>query len=195
MALADQVEAVSKLGELGLDIPKLNPEAVIENLVKKDETLGKYLEMIEAAKDEKIERGLSEADARKAAEDAKKEVIEQVKKDLKPMVEENIIKMKQEYKTAKEALDSIPVEVQSAMALVVIPPAISAPPSAPNPAYTLGVALQTKKSLLKTINIVISSLTTVMTLANKLKFELPAAIVKLVQILGTVTNVLSTIPG
>jgi hypothetical protein len=103
--------------------------------------------------------------------------------------------MKQEYKTAKEALDSIPTEVQSTVALIAVPPAISAPPSGPNPAYTLGVALQTKKNLLKTLNTVISSLTAVMTIANKLKFELPEAIVKLVQVLGVVTNALSIIPG
>jgi hypothetical protein len=195
MALADQAAAVSKLGEMGLEIPKLNPEAVIENLVKKDENLGKYLEMIDAAKEEKIERGMSEEEAIQAAEDAKKEVVDKVKEDLKPMVEENIIKMKQEYKTAKEALDSIPVEAQATIALVAIPPAISAPPSAPNPAYTLGIALQTKKSLLKILNTIVSSLTTVMTIANKLKFELPEAIVKLVQMIGVVTNALSIIPG
>ncbi len=195
MALADQAAAVSKLGELGLEIPKLNPESVIENLVKKDENLGKYLEMIEAAKDEKIERGMSEEEANQAAEDAKKEVVDKVKEDLKPMVEENIIKMKQEYKTAKEALDSIPTEVQSTVALIAIPPAISAPPSGPNPAYALGVAVQTKKSLLKILNTILSSLTTVMTIASKLKFELPAPILKLVDTLAIVTNVISTIPG
>lgn len=195
MALADQAEAVSKLGELGLEIPKLNPDTVIENLVKKDENLGKYLEMIDRAKEEKVYRGMSEEEASQATEDAKKEVLNKVKENLRPMVEEDIIKMKQEYKTAKEALDSIPTEVQSTVALIAVPPAISAPPSGPNPAYTLGVALQTKKNLLKTLNTVISSLTAVMTIANKLKFELPEAIVKLVQVLGVVTNALSIIPG
>jgi hypothetical protein len=195
MALADQAEAVSKLGELGLEIPKLNPDAVIENLVKKDENLGKYLEMIDRAKEEKVYRGMSEEEASQATEDAKKEVLNKVKENLRPMVEEDIIKMKQEYKTAKEALDSIPTEVQSTVALIAIPPAISAPPSGPNPAYALGVAVQTKKSLLKILNTILSSLTAVMTIASKLKFELPAPILKLVDTLAIVTNVISTIPG
>lgn len=195
MALADQAAAVSKLGELGLEIPKLNPDEVIENLVKKDENLGKYLEMIDAAKQEKIERGMSQEEANQSADASKQEVLTKVKENLRPMVEEHIITIKQEYKTAKEALDSIPTEVQATMAQVAIPPAISVPPSGPNPAYTLGVALQTKKNLLKTINIVVSSLTVVMTLATKLKFELPQAIVTLVQVLGVVTNALSIIPG
>jgi hypothetical protein len=195
MALEDQAKAVTELGSLGTDIPKLNANAVIENIIKKDETLGKYLVMIDSAKAEKIERGMTKEEADKAAEDAKKQILEEVKKNLKPAVEEDIIKMKQEYKTAKEALESIPVETQAAMALVVLPTAISVPPSTANPAYTLGVALQTKKSLLKTLNIVLSSLTTLMMLANKLKFEVPSAILKLVETLSTVTKGLSIIPG
>ena len=195
MAIADQAAAVSKLGELGLEIPKLNPDEVIENLVKKDETLGKYLEMIDRAKEEKVYRGMSEEEASQATEAAKQEVLNKVKENLRPMVEEYIITIKQEYKTAKEALDSIPTEVQATMAQVAIPPAISVPPSGPNPVYTLGVALQTKKNLLKTLNIIVSSLTVVMTLATKLKFELPQAVLTLVQVLGVVTNALSIIPG
>lgn len=195
MALKDQEEAISKLGDLGLEIPGLNADSVIENIIKKDENLGKYLEMIDAAKEEKVYRGMSEEDAKKAAEDAKKQVLEQIKTNLRPSVEEDIIKMKQEYKTAKEALDSIPDEAKTVVALTIVPPAISAPPSTANPAYTLGIATQTKKSLLKTLNIVLSSLTTVITLANKLKFELPQAVTALVSALTVATNALSLIPG
>jgi hypothetical protein len=151
--------------------------------------------MIDAAKEEKIERGMTKEEADKAADNAKKQVIDEVKKNLKPSVEEDIIKMKQEYKTAKEALESIPTEVQTTMALVAVPTAITVPPSSANPAYTLGIALQTKKSLLKTLNTVLSALTTIMMLANKLKFELPAPILKLVETLSIVTQGLSLIPG
>jgi hypothetical protein len=193
MALEDQAKAVTKLGSLGTDIPKLNADSVIENIIKKDENLGKYLVMIDAAKAEKVERGMTKEEADKAAEEAKKKAIEDVKKSLKPQVEEDIIKMKQEYKTAKEALDSIPTEVTATVATSALPAAL--PPAAPNPTYTLGIALQTKKSLLKTLNIVLSSLTTIMMLANKLKFELPAPILKLVETLSTVTQGLSAIPG
>lgn len=195
MAIEDQAKAVTKLGSLGTDIPGLNADKVIENIIKKDENLGKYFTMIDKAKEEKIYRGMSKEDAEKAVADDKKKMIEDLKKSIKPSVEEDIIKMKQEYKTAKEALDSIPTEVQTTMALVAVPTAISVPPSSANPAYTLGIALQTKKNLLKTLNIVLSSLTTVMMLANKLKFELPAPVLKLVETLTVVTKGLSVIPG
>jgi hypothetical protein len=195
MALDDQAKAVTKLGELGTDIPGLNPDSVIENLIKKDENLGKYLNMIDSAKAEKIERGMTEEEANAAAEESKKKIIDDLKKNIRPSVEDDIITMKQEYKTAKEALDSIPTEVSATAALIAIPPAISAPPSAPNPAYTLGVAMQTKKSLLKTLNIVLSSLTVVIKLASKLKFELPSTVLILVETLAVVTKGLSLIPG
>jgi hypothetical protein len=193
MALEDQAKAVTQLGSLGTDIPKLNADSVIENIIKKDENLGKYLVMIDSAKAEKVERGMTKEEAEKAAEEAKKKAIEDIKKSLKPQVEEDIIKMKQEYKTAKEALESIPTEVSATVATAALPAAL--PPAVPNPIYTLGIALQTKKSLLKTLNIVLSSLTTVMMLANKLKFELPAPILKLVETLSIVTKGLSLIPG
>lgn len=195
MSLEDQSKAVGKLGELGLSIPGLNVDSVIENLIKKDEDLGKYLKMISDARKEKIARGMSKEDADKEAEDEKKKVLDKVKENLKPMVEEEIIKMKQEYKTAKEALDSIPGEAQAAIAAAALPPAVTAPPGAPNPAYTLAMALQTKKNILKILNIVLSSLTTVMMIANKLKFELPASILKLVEALNIATTALSIIPG
>jgi hypothetical protein len=138
---------------------------------------------------------MSKEEANKAADEAKKEAVETLKGNIKPAVEEEVIMMKQEYKIAKEALDSIPAEANTAIATAAIPPAISAPPSTANPLYTLAMATQTKKSLLKTINIVITALTKVMMIANRLKFELPAAIVNLVKVLGTATAALSVIPG
>jgi hypothetical protein len=195
MALSDQTKAVTELGALGTDIPGLNADSVIENIIKKDENLGKYLKMIDSAKAEKVYRGMTEEEASAAADVDKKKTLEEVKKSLKPSVEEDIIKMKQEYKTAKEALDSIPKEAQATIAIAALPTAISVPPSTANPAYTLGVALQVKKSMLKTLNTVMTSLTTVIMLANKLKFELPASILDLVALIGKVTNGLSVIPG
>ena len=193
MSLEEQASAIEKLGSLGTDIPGLNADSVIENIIKKDESLGKYLTMIDAAKEEKIERGMTQEQADKEAEEIKKETLKKAKENLKPQVEEDIIKMKQEYKNAKEAIDSIPTEVQAVVATAALPAAL--PPAVPNPVYTLGIALQTKKNLLKTLNVVLSSLTTVITLANKLKFELPQAVTALVSALTVATNALSAIPG
>jgi hypothetical protein len=193
MALEDQAKAVTQLGELGTDIPGLNADSVIENLIKKDPSLGSYLELIDDEAVDNVERGMSVEEAKKESEKTKKQAIETLKKSIRPAVEEDIIKMKQEYRIAKEALDSIPTEVQTTVATAALPAAL--PPAVPNPVYTLGIALQTKKNLLKTLNIVLSSLTAVMMLANKLKFELPAAVLKLVETLSIVTKGLSLIPG
>jgi hypothetical protein len=154
-----------------------------------------FIKLIEDEKQDNLERGMSEQEAIKAAEEAKKEAVETLKGNIKPAVEEEVIMMKQEYKIAKEALDSIAAEANTAIATAAIPPAISAPPSVANPLYTLAMATQTKKSLLKTINIVIAALTKEMMIANRLKIELPPAIVNLVKVLGTATTALSVIPG
>jgi seryl-tRNA synthetase len=193
MALDDQIKAIEQLSSLGLTIPKLTPDSVIENLIKKDETLGKYLKLIDDSKAEKIERGLSKEEADAQAEEAKKKIVEDLKKSIRPSVEEDITKIKQEYKITKEALESIPQEISTTIATAALPAAL--PPAVPNPAYTLGIAIQTKKSLVKTLNIIVVSLTAILTIANKLKFELPQSIVNLVNVLGVVTSALSAIPG
>ena len=191
--LAEQIKGIKDLGKLGKDIPGLNKDSVIENIIKKDKNLGEYIKMIDAEKEENVERGMSKEEAEKKAKEDAKAVLDGVKKSLEPMVEEEIIKMKQEYKIAKEALDSIPAEVTATVANAALPAAL--PPAVPNPAYTLGVAIQTKKSILKTLNVVLSSLTTVLMIATKLKFKVPAPVIALIAAITTVTNLLSAIPG
>jgi len=195
MALEDQTKAITELGKLGENIPGLDVDKIVEKLAKTDESLNNYIKIIDEEKQDNVDRGMSKEEAEKSADESKKKTLETFKSSIKPSVEENVIKMKQEYKIAKEALDSIPTEASTALATAAIPPAISAPPSVANPLYTLAMATQTKKSLLKTITIVVSALTNVMMIANKLKFELPPTVVNLVKALGIATAALSFIPG
>jgi hypothetical protein len=195
MAIEDQLKLISKLDKLGTNIPGLNVDSVLNNLIEKNDALKSQVEIFNKSKEENIERGMTKEEAEAKVKEAKSKAIEDAKAQMKPMVTEEITKMKQEYKIAKDALDSIPSEVASVMAGTIIPPAISAPPSIANPLYTLNVALQTKKNLMKTLNIVLSALTNVLLIANKLKFELPTAVTVLVGTLSTVTGVLSKIPG
>lgn len=195
MAIEAQLSSALKLGDLGESIPGLNTDTVIENLVKKDEGMANYLKLIEDERKENVERGMSEEEAKAEADAKAKEAVETMKKNIKPAVEEDITKMKQEYKIAKEAIDSIPTEAQTVAALVAVPPSISTPPSTANPAYTLGVAAQTKKTLLKSLSIATSALTNLILIASKLKFELPSAILGLVGALSAVTTAISIIPG
>jgi seryl-tRNA synthetase len=195
MAMEEQVKLLLKLDKLGTDIPGLNPNKVLNNLIEKNDALKSQVEIFNTAKEENIERGMSADEAEARVKEARDKAIADAKKQMEPMVKEEITKMKQQYKIAKESLDSIPAEVQSTIATIVIPPAISVPPSAPNPIYSLGIALQTKKNLMKTLNIVISALTQIILIANKLKFELPTPVTTLVATLISVAGLLSTIPG
>jgi seryl-tRNA synthetase len=195
MAIEDQLKLISKLDKLGTNIPGLNVDSVLNNLIEKNDALKSQVEIFNKSKEENIERGMTKEEAEAKVKEAKSKAIEDAKAQMKPMVTEEITKMKQEYKIAKDTLDSIPAEVQATVATIAMPPAISVPPSAPNPIYSLGVALQTKKNLMKTLNIVISALTQIILIANKLKFELPTAVTSLVATLTSVTGLLSKIPG
>lgn len=195
MALAEQIKLLSELDSLGKDIPGLNINAIIENLVEKADAVKEQIEVIKQVKEENMERGMTEEEAEAKIKEEKDKLIEEAKQKFEPMVKEEITKMKQEYTIAKEAIDSIPNEVESIMAATVIPPAISAPPSTANPLYTLKLALQAKKGLMKTLNIVLAALTKVITIANKLMFALPTVVLDLVKALATVTNTLDKIPG
>jgi VIT1/CCC1 family predicted Fe2+/Mn2+ transporter len=195
MSIQSQLATGLKLGDLGESIPGLNADVVVENLVKKDEGMANYIKLIEEERKENIERGMTEEEANAQAEKDKKEAVETMKKNIKPAVEEDITKMKQEYKIAKEAIDSIPTEAQTVVALAAIPPSISTPPGTANPAYTLGIATQTKKTLLKSLSIATSALTTLILIASKIKFELPSVITGLVTALSAVSAAISIIPG
>lgn len=195
MSIESQRATGIKLGDLGETIPGLNADSVIENLVKKDEGMKNYLKLIEDERKENVERGMSEEEAKKEADKTSKEAVETMKKNIKPSVEEDITKMKQEYKIAKEAIDSIPSEAQTTVALIAVPPSISVPPATANPAYTIGIATQTKKTLLKSLSIATAALTTLILIASKLKFELPSVITGLVTTISIVTSAISLIPG
>jgi hypothetical protein len=195
MALADQIKLLAELDSLGKDIPGLDIDKIVNNLVEKADEIKAQVEVIEKVKEENMERGMTEEEAEAKVQEAKDQAIEEAKKQIEPMVKEEVTKMKQEYTIAKEAIDSIPGEVETIMAATVIPPAISTPPSTANPLYTLKLALQAKKGLTKTLNIVLAALTKVIMIANKLKFALPQPILDLVKALGTVTGTLDKIPG
>lgn len=195
MALAEQIKLLGELDSLGKDIPGLNIDKIVNNLVEKADAIKAQVEVIEQVKEENMERGMTKEEAEAKIKEEKDKIIEEAKKQVEPMVKEEITKMKQEYTIAKDAIDSIPDEVKSIMAATVVPPAISTPPSAANPLYTLNLALQAKKNLLKTLNIVLAALTTVITIANKLMFALPTVVLDLVKGLATVTGTLEKIPG
>lgn len=191
MSLDNQQELLKKLDSKGLPIPGLDPDKIIENLVKKDPNIGKYLKMIDTAKEEKIERGATKEEAEKSAEEAKKKVIEDIKKNLKPQIIEDITKIKQEYKTVKEAISSMVEDIAAFTVAKAQPSTITVPPGLPNPATVIIEILQKKKDLEKILNIATTSLTTIITIANKLKFELPEPVTSLVSLLSSVQSIIS----
>jgi hypothetical protein len=192
MATEKQLEALKKLSSQGENIPGLNKDKIIENLIKKDPTIKKYFEKIDAARDENIERGMSKEEAEEKVKEIKKKALDDIKKNLTAQVEEDITKIKQEFKSVKDSISSMGEDIASFITAKSLPAVITVPPGAPNPATVLIEILQKKKDFEKVLNVALVSLTAVITIANRLKFELPDSVLTLVGVLGTVRAVIST---
>ena len=194
MSLEKQKKLAASLGALGLSIPGLNIETIIKNIMDKSEELKEHKEMIEDEKKENEERGMNKEDAEREAETKLKEVIEKYKKSIKEVAEEQIILIKQHYKNFKEGLESIPPDVKAVIANIVLPPAISVPPSTANPIYALNLAKTAKSSIASTLSAIIISFTEILKAANKILFVLPESILSLFEKVKTASGIINSIP-
>jgi hypothetical protein len=194
MSLEKQKQLIASSGSLGLSIPGLSIDPIVKNIMDKSAELKSHKEMIEEEKKENEERGMSKEDAKKEAEAKLKEVIERYKKSIKEAAEEQIILIKQHYKNFKEGLESIPSDVKAVIANIALPPAISAPPGAPNPVYALNLAKTAKSSISGTLSIIIISFTEILKAANKILFVLPEPILSLFEKVKTASGIINGIP-
>jgi hypothetical protein len=212
MSLKAQTEILSKLGNLGESIPGLSPGPIIDKLAKESEEIKTITDSIDTEVEEEIERAKRSEDktkseeerkaerdqkikeSRKKADAQKKKIIDSFKKNIKGIVEEKITVIKQNYKVFKDSIDSIPPDVTALISNIALPPAITAPPGAPNPLYAINLAKQGKNTLGRTLNAAIVAFTEVLKAANAIKFEIPQFILSLFEKISIVNNVISSIP-
>ena len=215
MSLDPQIQLLSKLGNLGKSIPGLNIDPIIENLAKKSEEIKTITESIDSEEEEenertrrsekktktpeekeaqKAEREKKREEAKKKAKDQKKKIIDTYKKNIRKTVQEEIDVIKQNYKVFKDAIDSIPPDVTALITNIALPPAITAPPGAPNPIYAINLAKQGKNTLGRTLNSSIVAFSQVLKAANAIKFEIPKFILDLFDKIAFVNNLISGIP-
>jgi len=215
MSLDPQIQLLSKLGNLGKSIPGLNIDPIIENLAKKSEEIKTITESIDSEEEEenertrrsekktktpeekeaqKAEREKKREEAKKKAKDQKKKIIDTYKKNIRKTVQEEIDVIKQNYKVFKDAIDSIPPDVTALITNIALPPAITAPPGAPNPIYAINLAKQGKNTLGRTLNSSIVAFSQVLKAANAIKFEIPKFILDLFDKIAFVNSLISGIP-
>ena len=212
MSLQQQTELLNKMGNLGESIPGLDVDPIVENLVKESEELKTITESIDVEEEEEVERAKRSEDKKKTAEerkadlkkkreeakkkgeDQKKKIIETYKKSIKETVKEKITVIKQSYKVFKDSVESIPSDVTGLITNIALPPAITAPPGAPNPIYALNLTKQVKNSLGRTLNNAIVAFTEVLKAANAIKFQIPQFILDLFDKINIVNGLISSIP-
>jgi hypothetical protein len=215
MSLQPQIELLSKMGSFGESIPGLNVDPIVENLANKSEELKTVNESIdsegeeenereirsekkvkteEEKKAQKAEREKKREESKKKADAQKKKILENYKKQIKVVVQENTIEISQNYKIFKDAIESIPPDVSALITNILLPPAITVPPGAPNPLYALNLTKQAKNTLGRTLTSAIVAFTVVLKLSTAIKFEIPKPILDLFDKISIVNNLLNSIP-
>jgi hypothetical protein len=195
MALEKQITLLAELSNMGESIPGLDLTPIIENIVNKSEDIQNQTNIIGEKYDTLEERGEIDKDKKKEA--IKKEVndlIDAYKKQLKQMVEDQITEIRTEWKSIKASLKAIPEDVNKTIQNILLPPAITAPPGAPNPVYALNVAAQTKSLLIGLLNLIATSLVKVIKAANIILFELPEPVLAVGATIKVLDTLLNTIP-
>jgi chemotaxis protein histidine kinase CheA len=161
---------------------------------KEREKAGKKEKKKEEKEAQEAERKKKREENKKKAEEQKKKIIENYKKKMRVVVQENTIEIKQNYKIFKDAIESIPPDVSALITNIALPPAITAPPGAPNPIYALNLTKQAKNTLVRTLNSAIVAFTVVVKLSTAIKFEIPKPILDLFDKINIVSNLIGSIP-
>ena len=135
MAAAEQLQKmddlIAALGkETKFPVPGLDKDKIIEEIAKNNEQLSGYSEELDRQK-ETGEKTPEEA------EEEKKKILDDFKKTLEPSVNEQVAVIQNNYTLIQKSTKQLTENVASAIASTAIPPAIGAPPVAPNPAYAV----------------------------------------------------------
>lgn len=192
MAAAEQLQKMDDLvASLGkgtkFSIPGLNTDKIIEDLAKKNEQLSGYLEELERQK-EAGEKTPEEI------EEEKKKILDNFKKTLEPSVNEQIAVIQNNYTLIQDSTKQLTENVASAIASTAIPPAIGAPPVAPNPAYAIVENKQKKNLLLSILSTMKKAFLDIVAAARKIFFPLPDSVLILGESIGKLESVVATIP-
>jgi SMC interacting uncharacterized protein involved in chromosome segregation len=194
MSIEKQIELITNSSSLGLDIPGLSIDPIIKNIVDKSEEIKNYKSSIEEEIKDLEERGMNIDDAKKEADTKMKEAIELYIKNIKDVVNEQITIIKTHYKNFNDGLERIPDDVKSIITNIALPPAITVPPGAANPIYSINLAKTAKNALTGTLSLMIISFTEVIRAANKILFVLPEPILSLFEKIKLLSDLISTIP-
>jgi len=195
----DFIEKQKKLflesGKIGISIPGLDRDEILEKLASLDPQIKKIINTIQAGIEKRVKRGdITEEEAEEIVAEEVEKTIEAFKKNFETIVEEKIAEINQNWTVFKESIESIPSDVKAAITNLTLPPTVSVPPAAPNPVWAINLIKQTKNSLIRTLSVAVAAFALVLKNANQIKFEIPDFILDTFDKIKVAFTVINTIP-
>lgn len=195
----DFIEKQKKLflesGKIGISIPGLDRDEILEKLASLDPQIKKIIDTIQAGIEKRVKRGdITEEEAEEIVAEEVEKTIEAFKKNSETIVEEKIAEINQNWTVFKESIESIPSDVKAAITNLTLPPTVSVPPAAPNPVWAINLIKQTKNSLVRTLSVAVAAFALVLKNANQIKFEIPDFILDTFDKIKVAFTVINTIP-
>jgi polyhydroxyalkanoate synthesis regulator phasin len=195
----DFIEKQKKLflesGKIGISIPGLDRDEILEKLASQDPQIKKIIDTIQTGIEKRVKRGdITEEEAEEIVAEEVEKTIEAFKKNFETIVEEKIAEINQNWTVFKESIESIPSDVKAAITNLTLPPTVSVPPAAPNPVWAINLIKQTKNSLVRTLSVAVAAFALVLKNANQIKFEIPDFILDTFDKIKVAFTVINTIP-
>ena len=195
----DFIEKQKKLflesGKIGISIPGLDRDEILEKLASQDPQIKKIIDTIQTGIEKRVKRGdITEEEAEEIVAEKVEKTIEAFKKNFETIVEEKIAEINQNWTVFKESIESIPSDVKAAITNLTLPPTVSVPPAAPNPVWAINLIKQTKNSLVRTLSVAVAAFALVLKNANQIKFEIPDFILDTFDKIKVAFTVINTIP-
>jgi hypothetical protein len=178
----------------GPKIPGLDKDAILVILASKEPALKKQFDDIQKGINEDIEAGMSEEDAKEKAKKDQMMIIEKYKESMDGYVDERIAEIEKQYDVFLKSVKTIPDTVATTIANIALPPALTVPPGAPNPVYSINLARQVKASLGIILASAVIAFGIIVKLSSELKFKLPEEVLKIFDTLKTFDGLLKSIP-
>lgn len=175
-SINDQINMMAKIGEnSGGNIPGLDFDTIVTGMAKANAELNDALQQAKTPEDRQT-------------------IIDRFVVTVKPLIVENIAVIKSSYTTVKDGIVQLTENVTAAIATIIIPPAISVPPAAPNPAWSLLEAKQKVNSFQAICTLLLNAFLQLLGAATKIGFVVPAAVLALLDQITNVQKVINTIP-
>lgn len=160
-------------------IPGLDFDTIADGMIESNETYKAVLDGAETPEERQI---------------IKNNYLKVIKETAKAFIQQNIAIIKSSFNEITQGVLSLSEAIIAMTASALMPPAIGAPPVAPNPAYVLLQNKEKKNTLMITVNGLMKTFLGLLMAAVAIYFEVPDSIMGLLQTILSIKETISLIP-